>query len=217
MNNLPLPLPQIKPKSIFRECVDGYRDKSKHRKLLSYEARVEDDSDNYAELIIESSSAPRLPSIPDADRKQLMALYEEKFVGDPGRKYYNQILGQAPYGLCPLCGVSQASTLDHFLPKSKYPTLSVTPANLIPSCRDCNMKKSSNVTLPVHLYYDIIPDDIWLYVSLKQELAPVYSVKCPDNWNARLAQRVKTHFKVYELGKLYSAHAAQEIAGKTPC
>ncbi|MEX6702307.1 HNH endonuclease [Peribacillus frigoritolerans] len=44
---------------------------------------------------------------------------------------------------CPYCGgtwKSNNATLDHFFPKSLYPTLSVSLWNLIPVCRTCNVE-----------------------------------------------------------------------------
>lgn len=44
--------------------------------------------------------------------------------------------------LCPICGLSEAKTLDHFLPKVPFPEFSIHPRNLIPLCSICNSKKS---------------------------------------------------------------------------
>lgn len=42
---------------------------------------------------------------------------------------------------CPFCGISELSTLDHYLPKELYPEFSVFPKNLVPSCAVCNTRK----------------------------------------------------------------------------
>ena len=62
---------------------------------------------------------------------------------------------------CPACGEDGTpNTLDHYLPKSKYPEFSVTPRNLFPMCDVCQGKKGSktvngtNQRLFVHPYFD---------------------------------------------------------------
>ena len=58
---------------------------------------------------------------------------------------------------CPICdcsfGYSQV-TLDHILPKSKFPIYSITPINLVPTCYNCNMRKNDIVPSKVlHPYF----------------------------------------------------------------
>lgn len=60
--------------------------------------------------------------------KELKNVYTAQMVRKPkGRVYYDQLLIAAPEGLCPLCSHREATTLDHYLPKSKYPRLSIVP------------------------------------------------------------------------------------------
>lgn len=63
--------------------------------------------------------------------------------------------------LCPACGeFGRPNTLDHYLPKGKYPHFSVTPANLFPMCDRCQeekLEKTHTVREPrlfLHPYYD---------------------------------------------------------------
>ena len=64
-------------------------------------------------------------------------------MADGGRKYYDKIKAIPKYSKCPFCGVGIVSTLDHYLPKTKYPTYALTPVNLIACCADCNKNKKS--------------------------------------------------------------------------
>lgn len=60
--------------------------------------------------------------------------------------------------LCPLCGIAQDLTLDHYMPKSKYPALSMFRQNLVPVCSACNRaKKNQLYTHFIHPYYFIPP------------------------------------------------------------
>jgi|GEM_PF-6612590 bacteriophage lambda ninG protein len=61
-------------------------------------------------------------------------------------KYREQMEGKN----CPYCGEKMTKVeIDHFLPKSKYPLLSIYSNNLIPSCIECNKEKDENIELPI--------------------------------------------------------------------
>ena len=88
------------------------------------------------EILFDRFTISELPE--DVTSVEMKKVYDEKFAKAEtvGRTYYDAIMAQVERGICPICGVRLASTLDHYLPKAKVPTLSVTPSNLIPACRD---------------------------------------------------------------------------------
>ena len=47
--------------------------------------------------------------------------------------------------MCPICQVTPVNSLDHYIPKTKYPLYAVHPRNLIPCCTTCNGHKSEKV------------------------------------------------------------------------
>lgn len=220
MKKLSKPLPDTHPEDIFEECVSGYRDKQKVATLLQCKEMIQCDSKLYDDVIpheLEKFQQSSLPSgiVPD----DLVDVYTKKFAAEksPGRKYYNAIREQLVLNICPICGIGQIKTLDHYLPKSKYPTLVVTPSNLIPSCRDCNMDKRAESSYdpentPVHLYFDDVPNDPWLQVTVGDNLEILYYVLCPDAWDVGIRRRVEKHLDFYKLHQLYSSHANSEIA-----
>ncbi|WP_419880601.1 hypothetical protein ACN6MY_13185 [Peribacillus sp. B-H-3] len=111
------------------------------------------------------------------------------------------------------------STLDHHLPKAKYPALAVTPINLIPSCYDCNKTKTAARPLraeeeTLHPYFDDIEDDLWLEAEVlpQKPLGFKFYVERPDNWDELKYKRVKNHFSTFKLGPLYSIFAAEEFS-----
>ncbi len=66
---------------------------------------------------------------------------------------------------CPCCGISEATTLDHHLPKNQYKVLSVYVRNLVAYCHICNNKKRtvSGVDADkrfIHPYFCPLPNDI---------------------------------------------------------
>lgn len=216
------PISEVEPGDIFADCVESYTDPDKKRRLLACKHLVEADSASYQKLVpsrIDEFTISELPV--DVSSDEMKKVYDEKFARTDtvGRTYYDAIMAQVERGVCPICGVRMVSTLDHYLPKAKVPTLSVTPSNLIPACRDCNMDKKTNMILtpdatPVHLYYDRLPEGPWLHVQIGDNLEITYYVSCPDGWDESLKGRVEGHLDVYHLHGLYSAHAASEIEDK---
>jgi len=68
---------------------------------------------------------------------------------------------------CPSCGESgKPGTLDHYLPKSDYPELSVVVANLTPMCSECQGRKGADYInakgekLFIHPYFDAIEEPL---------------------------------------------------------
>lgn len=156
-------------------------------------------------------------------KKEMVNLYDKKFVACQSirKKYYDKIMSLAEDGICPICCVGVVKTLDHYLPKSKFPMFSITPNNLVPSCRDCNTKKnnrfSNNYSL-IHPYYDDIDNFIWLSVSLKvlnNRLIAKYFVSenegIIDNCTY---ERIYHSFSEYELDKLYELKACETITNQ---
>lgn len=220
MKKLPKPLLNTKPEEIFEKCISGYRDKSKVAVLSQCKCMVSCDSALYDKVVpakLEKFKQSSLPS--NLDPKEVSKVYTEKFANEdgPGRQYYNAIKEQAERNICPICGIRMVKTLDHYLPKSKFPTLSVTPSNLIPSCRDCNMDKRDNVAYdsqntPIHIYFDDVPNEPWLQVTVGDNLEILYYISCPDTWDVGLRSRVEKHLDFYNLHELYSSHANGEVA-----
>lgn len=220
MKKLPTPLSDTNAEEIFEECVSAYRDKTKVATLLKCKDLVRLDSELYDKVIPGKIEQFQQSSLPDDVAKiDIIKVYTNKFVAEksPGRKYYNIIREQAKLNICPICGIRPVKNLDHYLPKAKYPTLSVTPNNLIPSCRDCNMDKRDYIScdsqnIPVHLYFDDIPNEPWLHVTVGDNLEILYYISCPKTVDEGVRKRLEKHLEFYDLHELYSSHASSQIA-----
>ncbi len=65
--------------------------------------------------------------------------------------------------ICPYCDIDTTisvsnNEVEHFLPKSKFPFLSMNAYNLIPSCHACNKKpegKGTDVYMPIYSPYNM--------------------------------------------------------------
>jgi len=156
--------------------------------------------------------------------EEMEKLYTQDFVGKKeGRDVYNQILANADYKLCPYCSVRDVKTVDHYLPKSKFPTLAVTPINLIPACRDCNTIKSDEhgnleEELLLHPYLDDVSNLNWLSANIQNNTFPItfeFSVANFSTEEPILFQRIQRQFSLLELGGLYANHATREFRDRS--
>jgi hypothetical protein len=153
--------------------------------------------------------------------KEMVNLYDQRFARrkSAGRPIYDAIKLAPAHGRCPLCGLGTVSTLDHHLPKTVYPALAVTPANLVPACIDCNKNKTSATPTcaaeqTIHPYFDDIEDDHWLTATVVEEqpAALLFDVAPPTHWPDVLAARVRKHFSTFRLQYLYGVNAAREMS-----
>lgn len=160
--------------------------------------------------------------ISDVKKSELKALYEIHMLkkGSQARKIYD-ILRASAGGRCPLCGIRDVSTLDHYLPKARYPLHSVNPRNLVPACRDCNTgkldkiftNKSEQTLYPydedVRFY-----DEDWICAtveSIEGTLVFDFYADPPQNWPNVDRERAINHFKIFNLRKAYTLHASQMV------
>ena len=81
----------------------------------------------------------------DEEKDDFLSLYsyQKKRI----KNLRNEVLTQNGYinENCPICECDSVSTMDHYLPKEKYPIFVVHPRNLIPCCGACNGHKSDIV------------------------------------------------------------------------
>jgi hypothetical protein len=65
----------------------------------------------------------------------------------------------------------------------------------------------------LHPYFDNVEDEIWLKAELIHDnpIGFKFFVTDPQNWDELKIKRVKHHFKLFELGPLYSLYAGEEL------
>ncbi len=155
-----------------------------------------------------------------ARKEYLMSLYDNKLrkAESAGRDIYDKLRGLAPYGKCQICHYGEAATLDHYLPKNAYPSLSISPFNLIPACWDCNTEKHTFVPLvehtqTIHPRYDRYYQAAWLsavYVH-HEKLIAFYPNAEKFKPNSRDYARIQSHLETHGVDKLYSSLALVEL------
>ncbi|WP_421359699.1 HNH endonuclease [Agrobacterium rosae] len=177
-------------------------------------------------LYISSGESAELYSIAPTDgisghvsTIEMERVYKRTFVRSARTRQIYADLRSAPENdICPLCSQRTVSQLDHYLPQSAHPTLTVTPMNLVPACAECNKTKLAQEAADAscqtfHPYFEDADDARWLYAEVL-EVAPaalVFSARPPEVWDEVKRDRINSHFKTYELGELYASHAAVEL------
>ena len=150
--------------------------------------------------------------------KEMERLYKGTFSRKKSRarRIYDEI--KTASGICPLCAQRDVSTLDHYLAQSRHPALTITPVNLVPACFCCNKAKldrqpSSAGEQTLHPYYDDVDDKPWLFARVVEDIPPaiVFFANPPNIWPVVKQERVRTHFRTFQLSALYSTHAAAEL------
>lgn len=156
-------------------------------------------------------------------KKELKNLYTTQMVPikKPSRIYYDDIILLAPLGICPICGFGHVKTLDHYLPKSKFPLLSIFPSNLVPCCTDCNKVKLANVAIAqgeqcLHPYFSdsIFIDEQWIFATVihSSPAAVTFHIQRPPLWSDINFDRAEHHFREYDLANRFSVQAGSELA-----
>lgn len=178
----------------------------------------------YATKVLDSTlfEIDRIQTIsPRVNKGKIIKYYEYRLLNKPnGRKFYEEVLLSSPHNICPYCNVRIVKTVDHFLPKSEYPSYSITPINLVPSCRDCNTEKK--IAYPTcsddqtfHPYFDVVNDEKWIAAGLMQiePLSFQFKVIKLDSWSNIKFNRAKSHFLAYNINQLFSNEADRELRG----
>lgn len=112
------------------------------------------------------------------------------------------------------------ATLEHYYPKSKYPHLSLSFYNLIPSCNTCNSKFKGNKTHEgkiLHPYFEDFNEKAKFSVSV-DSLPVNKNIELEVNLkeNDRTDKRCRTSIERFQLDKIYKQHndIAKEIWNK---
>ena len=110
---------------------------------------------------------------------------------------------------------------DHFYPRSKYPMLSMSLYNLIPSCASCNQGKSSgtNLSLAFHPYHSAIKDAFRFRITNPEPLLRGVEVEVEKIEMIPLIEKAKADEfeKMFHVKALYQHHKdiAQDVFYRT--
>ncbi|EKZ9001014.1 hypothetical protein RFA51_002118 [Vibrio fluvialis] len=212
-----IPKPKLSSRTVYLTCISKVKSIRLKNKLNLIADKIEFDSILY-ENLSQTEDWYLFSESDDIDgkvsQKEMEKVYTYRMAkkNSPGRKYYDEIKESSKFNICPLCGQRTVEQVDHYLPKSKFPSLVVVPINLIPTCEKCNKikldesPKNSNEQL-LHPYFDDVTAHQWLFAEVK-ETSPAsfrFFVKDVAEFNDELNSRIKYHFKTLELNILYAS------------
>lgn len=226
-----IPIPVDDAAEVFSLCISNIADQALKMRLEAITANITAAALGY----LQQGQARQLYSIPpinlpdhaivagNVTKGELKKTYSDHMAAKkkPARAIYDKLILSAPLRRCPYCGIGQTTTLDHYLPKSKFPLLSVVTLNLVPSCKDCNTDKNDAIATTeaeqtLHPYFEqrSVLHDQWLYAYLVQNTPPSlqFFVSAPEHWPETDKQRVTRHFDSYSLANRYSTEASNGLA-----
>lgn len=187
--------------------------KQVHRRCNDYDVLAEGDS--FDQAISSEFNVPGLVS------SKMVDLYDDQFVRRQGTKAIRgSIRNAAPNQLCPYCGQGSVFELDHYLPKTSFAAVTVHPANLVPTCRDCNRAKLDyvpGVSAPavLHPYFDRAMETRWLYATVQHdpgELPVVEFYVSLAFSDSALESRLNAHMDVFSLRNRFTLWASQVLS-----
>ncbi|HDR2687660.1 HNH endonuclease [Enterobacter ludwigii] len=219
--------PSFRLGNVFDNCVNVKQSEELKLRLRSVRTDILGENELLKAIgeVFTFYAIPRGDGIPpNVTQAEMEDLYSNCFSQSKKvrEKYYDKIKLYAKDDICPYCGQRNVSTLDHYLPKSKYPKLVVNPLNLIPCCMECNHIKrehhpTNNEEQVLNPYFDGVIDEIWLIAKVvkKKDKAPIIKFKSvpSDKIQPNLSERINWHFKKFKLANLYTSHASRQLSG----
>ncbi len=154
------------------------------------------------------------------DKKDLINLYEDKLVGKKraGRYFYELLLNRTYENKCQICFHGDAETLDHYLPKELYPSLSISHYNLYPACYICNGKKSQWDPLApeqqlIHPFFDNFYQGTWLHAEFEERNKRIVFMPNALRFHQGTCEfeRLRLHLEKHEIIKTYEELAMRKI------
>ena len=168
--------PGIDAGETYEKCIGGLFNETLKNKLMEMKSEVEMAAIDYVERAKNGCLYEVVNEIDEVTRKELMNVYEYgmRDTQSCGRAIYDEIMELPADNLCPFCGHRKIASLDHMLPKSKYPVFSVVPHNLVAICKPCNRLKgdiapTSEYDGVIHPYFDDIDEPQWLHAEVNEQ------------------------------------------------
>ena len=222
-----LKIEDIEPTKNQKEYYESYLNDNNRSSLENFIDKIIQQELLYEELA-NKRELYKFNSNVDSDnlKNVLLNLYKNQLSNPKSSKkrYYDEIVKLAKNGKCPYCSINPVfsgnATLDHFLPKTKFPELAVSFINLVPCCSDCNNHKKefspeNNIQQFIQPYFDDISSKRWLYVEFDSNYSQLsYIIKNENGLNDILIERIKFQFTKLKIYEKYQIQAVDELREK---
>ncbi|CAN5333670.1 HNH endonuclease [soil metagenome] len=218
-----LSVPTTTALSAFDAAISTIKDKSRRAPYTAAAPIVQERCDSFDRLGASQTFHQADGSAFDVgglSKNSMVDLYDVQFNQRVGTKAIRDgIKNAAPNELCPYCGEGRVTELDHYLPKSQFAGTTVHPANLVPSCHDCNSKKHFYHPGPtdpavLHPYFDSAYTTQWLSASVGESSIHLAAIKFEVDSSVadpHLIGRLNAHMNVFDLRRRFGVWAAQSL------
>jgi len=148
------------------------------------------------------------------------------------KEHFTEFRENNNYSVCPFCGIDSLicksddgkDDYDHYLPKSKYPFISVNFENLLPMCHNCNSKNKGQVDTPFvkdttiqrPLYYPL-DNSISNHKIIVTISGGNYDLSDPTTWTLKIVcepftnvTRKESWVEIFKIEKRYKSIIADE-------
>lgn len=176
----------------------------------------------YANYQSAGASARALPAA-DLDKDTAAALRTNFDLLDTGRSMSSVRVAVLAAAIpasrrCPMCSISRASSIDHYLPRSLYPEFSILVENLIPVCDRCNLLKGSRCTTVgngtfFHAYFDDPHRTVVLTAEIRigHSVGVSYNICREGGVDPSLVEIFESHLSILDLYKEFGSQAATAL------
>ena len=162
--------------------------------------------------IDEAGSPQTVPLWPAVDhkRKSFLNLYSSAAEGSAHRDMLEDLRNHS-LTLCPACGeAGTPNTLDHYLPKGKYPHFCITPHNIFPMCDACQSRKAAktgdarNPRFFVHPYFDVFVAEQVISLKIHPPFdTPTFKLGVVKDLSKKKRKLLKRHIQELQIPKRY--------------
>lgn len=159
----------------------------------------------------------------DDQKEDLWSCYGNNKEFSIAGKSIKELQSASMQAICPYCGIGEPNTIDHYLPKEKFPEFSVLEINLVPCCATCNNEKGSvwltdGVRSFLNFYFDNIPTTKFLYTYINfaegSDTPTVgFELRETSEIGTRVFNIMKIHFRRLNLLTRYEKKVNDEISG----
>jgi hypothetical protein len=167
----------------------------------------------YGQYVANAPAVENLPAVALSETQAAALVHAYEVETAPMAKLRATLTEPVIVARCPFCGLGEASTLDHYLPKEENPQFSVLSKNLVPSCSVCNTRKSAlvvdkhtSVRCFLHPYFDSIPTERFIALDvtlLSDAIRFVFRMVRPTGMRNRTFQHLRSHFHLLRLADRY--------------
>ena len=134
--------PNFSVEDILNECILTTTPRVQIKAMENSKEGIISAETDYEDKILKGLlfSTSQMAQTPYLTGNKLIQLYEYRMLQKPSvRVYYDKIKSIVRNERCPFCNKQVVKTVDHYLPKTKYPIYSITPINLVAACRDLSL------------------------------------------------------------------------------